>query len=301
MLFGKKHPISVTFIDVVDKSVIGRDEIPFHLIPIDFDYPTEVEIDGRKYTLKAADPVDRKKAKKAGSMTVWVELLPVSPTDNEGEESEAHGQTSDEASAIPAPQYFRVASIADPQPRFSSTTGDYRFLEMLPSDWRAMEFVQRRYAPEVGEELSHIVDVQNVAAVELDGKLFYSEQHVRNLTSLPLRSLELNDISLQTKFFPLATRLDGVAVMGANGYVNSSFAYRLHSGIGFYGQEIDNRLRSLGLLIPSGQLDEASIAEEIPAIVAMMAELELILVDWGRLDAVEPDLAEMQAFFAPKA
>ncbi len=301
MLFGKKHPISVTFIDVVDKSVIGMDEIPFHLIPIDFDYPTEVEIDGRKYTLKAADPVDRKKAKKAGSMTVWVELVPVEPADEEAEKIGDEGQLSYEVAPAQAPQYFRVASVADPQPRFSSTTGDYRFLEMLPSDWRALEFVQRRYAPEVGEELSHIADVRQGAAIEMDGKQFYSEQHVRNLTSLPLRSLELNDIALQTKFFPLATRLDGVVIMGTAGYVNSSFAYRMHSGLGFYGQEIDNRLRSLGLLLPGGQLDQAAIAEEIAAIVAMMAELELILVDWNQLDAVEPDAGEMKAFFAPKS
>lgn len=301
MLFGKKHPISVTFIDVLDKSVIGQDEIPYHLIPIDFDFPTEVEIDGRKYALKAADPVDRKKAKKVGSMTVWVESVPTAPEEEASEEEDSEGLVSAEATAVLAPQYFRAASIADPQPRFSSTTGDYRFLEMLPSDWRALEFVQRRYAPEVGEELSHIVDLRQGAAVELDGKLFFSEQHIRNLTSLPLRSLELNDVALQTRFFPLATRLDGVAIMGTAGYVNASFAYRMHSGIGFYGQEIDNRLRSLGLLIPNGQLDQASMAEEIPAMVAMMAELELILVDWNQLDAVEPSTEEMQAFFTPKS
>lgn len=298
MLFGKKRPVTVTFIDAHTKAVIGQDEVLPHLIPVDFDYPTQVEIDGSLYELKAADPADRKQARKTRSMTAWVELLPRPASEEQTEETTEESEAS---SAVPPAQaYFRTASIAEPQPRFSGTRGEYRFLELLPSDWRAVEFIQRQYAPEVGEELSHILQVQQSAAQEIDGKPFYSEQYIRSLTSLPLRSLEIDDIGLQTRFFPLGTRLDGVAIMGANGYVHAGFAYRLHSGLGFYGQEIDNKLRSLGLMVPMQALEAEAIAEDIVAITAMMKALELILVDWNRLEAVEADPAELAAFIAAR-
>jgi hypothetical protein len=293
MLFGKKRPVTVTFIDAQSKVVIGQDQISAKLIPVDFDYPTMVEIDGDRYELKAADPASRAEAQKMGSMTVWLELT-LNPA------SKANAQEEDEEEKVAEVQgqssFFRTASLADPQPRFTGQRGVYRFQELLPSDWRQVEFVQRVYAPEVGEELSHIADVQETSQAELDGRRFYNEQHVRLLTSLPLRTLELDDIAIQTRFFPLATRLDGVSIMGGVGYVHAGFAYRLHSGISFYGQEIDQRLRNLGFFVPPEVMKADGLAEDIQAIATMMKTLGLILIDWDRLEAVEADATELTAY-----
>jgi hypothetical protein len=300
MLFRKKRPVTVTFIDSETKSVIGQDSILPDLIPIDFDFPTTVEIDGQHYTLKAADPVDRKQARKAGNMTVWVELLPVVvPEGIQGaEQSPEEGGMV--ANSVPSTAYFRNPSVADPQPRLSVARNEYRFWEMMPSDWRSMEFIQRQFAPEVGEELSDIEQVRQSAAVVLDGQTFYAEQHVRSLTSLPLRSIELDDLGLQTRFFPLSTRLDGVIMMGTHGFVDAGFAYRLHSKLVFYGQEIDRRIRSIGVCLPDASTDPTAIGEDVKAICAMMKTLDLILVDWNRLEAVEADEAELAAFLSAR-
>jgi hypothetical protein len=300
MLFGKKHPVVVTFVDAETKSVIGQDSILPNQIPIDFDFPTNVEIDGRLYVLKAADPVDRKQARKAGNMTVWVELVPEEASAVQEAAETASEATGTGATASPVAHYFRSASAADPQPRISVARNEYRFLELMASEWRALEFIQRQFAPEVGEELSNIDQVQQSAAIEVEGKTYYSEQHVRSLTSLPLRSMDLDDLGLQTRFFPLATRLDGVIMMGTHGYVDAGFAYRLHSRLAFYGQEIDQRLRSLAVCLPDGAGDAAGLAEDVTAICAMMKTLDLILVDWNRLEAVEAEEADISAFLTAR-
>jgi hypothetical protein len=71
--------------------------------PIDFEVPTIVEIDGKKFSVKATDPESRKKAEKAGLLKVWVEEIAVPVVEEHPEEGEAEEQ---EEVASPSPQHL---------------------------------------------------------------------------------------------------------------------------------------------------------------------------------------------------
>lgn len=286
MLFRKKRLVQVTFVDAVTKVQIGHDELGIKAIPVDFDVPTQVEIDGKLYELKASDPSERKAAGKLGKMTVWVELLPVVVEEKEDKTVE------EVVPVVAATRYYRTPSVAEQQPRFSGNRVDYRVMELSPWEWRENEFVRREFAPEIGEDLMEVSRVAEEARVEVNGEVMYQAQYARVLTNLPLRGLEVNDIAVQVKYFPLATRLDGVAVMGMPGFVDLGFAYRLRSGLGLYGQEIDGRLRALALSGDRIQNFEA-LEEDVNALLTMMDELGLILMDWGRQGAVEANVGDL--------
>ena len=296
MLFRKKHPVRIEFVIAGQSQPIGYDELPAKDIPEDFEIPTIVEIDGKKFSVKATDPESRKKAEKAGLLKVWVEEIAVPVVEELAEEGEAEEQ---EEVAVQGPSTYRNASRPAQAPRNSGQRGEYKFVEMMSWQWRQLEFLQRKLAPEIGEELGLIADFQEQAAVDINGEKRYSEQYSRELTQFSFRDLEISEADLHAKYFADAERVDGVAIMGQDGYVSNGFAYVLASGWAVYGQEFEEKVRCMGM-IPWGAWNADALDMDLGLLSRAMSELQMVLVDWDGMAAVEADVEEIRAFLADR-
>ncbi len=292
MAFGKKKTLRVEFIEARNQALVGFDEIRMRDLPDNFDEDTWVEIDGDRWKVVGVEPTKLRTAQKEGALKVQVTLVEKrSPVVIE-EEAEVLAPV-EEVKEVPI---YRNPSRADQMPRMSGKRGDLNLLEIATYEWRNIEFTiatNRSTAREVFAKLEELI---LLSSTERDGRTFYTRQYDRYDMFAPMRGIRLPLETVITDYFPMARSVDGLTFMGADQVADSTFVFRVGSGIAFYGQEFDDIIRYFAIVRPD-TLVPTALQEDAAKIAALMKRKELILVDWQRRQIIEAQEEAIYEYF----
>jgi hypothetical protein len=286
MGLGRHKTLRVLFLDAQNGATIGFDELPLKAIPEEFKEQTWVEIDGDRWKVVNVDPENPKKARKTGTLLVYVELV------------ERRTPVVEEAPVEPVKEIpvFQYPSKADQMPRMSGKREDLQLLEMGTWEWRDKEFTIATNRSVVREVFGKIEELISLNSTERNGQTYYTRQYDRYDLFAPLRGTKVLLEQIVTEYFPEAKAIEGLTFMGSDQVADSTFVFRIGSGIVFYGQEFDEVVRYLAVCRP-GQLASAALHADCVQLAGLMAKKGLILVDWPQRRIVEADAEALLDYF----
>lgn len=265
--------------------MIGYDELPIKEIPADFEADTWVEIDGDRWKVVGVEPSKPSKAARTGTLVVHVELV----------ERRTPAEEAPVEAVKEAPLYVQP-SRADQMPRMSGKREDLQLLEMGSWEWRDCELTLAENKSVVRDVFGKIEELISLNGTVRDGQTFYTRQYERYEFFAPLRGSKVPLEMIVTAYFPQARAVDGLTFMGSAQVADSTFVFKVESGIMFYGQEFDEVVRYLAVCRP-GQLLLDALREDIEQLAAFMRKKRLILVDWPKRKIVDADGAQLLDHF----
>jgi hypothetical protein len=286
MGLGNKKTLRVLFVEAQSGAEIGFDELPLKEIPEDFQDQTWVEIDGDRWKVVNVDPEKPKKAFKSGTLLVYVELV----ERRTPQVVEVHTEPVKE---IPV---FQYPSKADQLPRMSGKREDLQLLEIGSWEWRDKEFTIASNRSVVREVFGKIEELILLNGTERNGQKYYTRQYDRYDLFAPLRGSKVLLETIVTEYFPEAKAIEGLTFMGSDQVADSTFVFRIGSGIVFYGQEFDEVVRYLAVYRP-GQLLPEQLRADCLQLAGLMEKKGLILVDWPQRKIVEAEGEALLDYF----
>ncbi|MEM7039700.1 MAG: hypothetical protein AAF570_22190, partial [Bacteroidota bacterium] len=191
---------------------------------------------------------------------------------------------------------YKNASRADIYPEFIGSNVGKMALVMGDWDWRQVELVTRSLANEIKVEFGMIEDCETDSATEMEGKTYFRRQHVRSLIGEPLRGTAFRPLEVTEAILPGSAPFDGLAFMGQDGLAADVFAAQSKSGIRFYILTLGNSVHYLGFH-PEHSLTDRLLMDDLHHLMLFMQKHELLLLDWNRRVAVEPNLNDLSRYF----
>jgi hypothetical protein len=287
MAFGKKRTLRVEFIEARTQRLIGFDEMRLRDVPESFKDETWVEIDGDRWKVVRAEPAKMRQAKRDGLLKVQVDLV---------EKRTPEVVETPVVEEVKEAPVYRNPSRADQMPRLSGKRGDLQLMEIATHEWRDIEMTVASNRSTVRDVFAKIEELILLNSTQRDGRTFYTRQYDRYEMFAPMRGARLPLETVITDYFPDAKAVDGLTFMGSDQVADSTFVFRVGSGIGFYGQEFDDIVRYLALTRPDTLLP-AALEADAAKIAALMKRKELIIVDWQRRLVVEATPAAVYDYF----
>lgn len=310
----KKKNIRIEFYDVDLAKTIGYDEQKLKRVPENFDLETFVEISGQRYRVIQAEPSERKKLKKSGTLVIQmkkVEQAETASAEEKPREENPHAAILTGEHAIDPSQVISANSIqpkrsytqpskADELPAFTGSNEGKQLLEMGAWEWRNIEFAHLVFQDAIRNEFFAIRRSAEKYALADPERVMYSQQHRRRFATRPLGQMDTTAAALQENAFASASPLDGLTFMKSEGHAEEGFAFRLRSGLALYGLEIREQVRNLGLFI-NGPRNSAALPEDLDAILQFMETNSLLLVDWGQLQVIPSERQELEKWLGYEA
>lgn len=287
MAFGKKKTLRVEFFEARTQRLIGFDEMRLRDVPESFKDDTWVEIDGDRWKVVRAEPAKMRQAKRDGLLKVQVDLV---------ERRTPEVVETPVVEEVKEAPVYRNPSRADQTPRLSGKRGDLQLMEIATHEWRDIEMTVASNRSTVRDVFAKIEELILLNSTQRDGRTFYTRQYDRYEMFAPMRGARLPLETVITDYFPDAKAVDGLTFMGSDQVADSTFVFRVGSGIGFYGQEFDDIVRYLALTRPD-TLFPAALEADAAKIAALMKRKELIIVDWQRRLVVEATPAAVHDYF----
>jgi hypothetical protein len=251
--------VRVIFIDLEDRSEIGRTELPAGQLPDDLESGQAVFIGDVAWEIVAAQPPSVAQAIASGQLTLELRRPP----------------------QVLAPEgiLFSLPTFADPHPRTDGTAPSYGRLELHEDDWRQIEFVSRARVDLVHAELTQIRRIYTDYAHRGDsGRIIgFSSVHVRTQPTSPLGS-EISAAAIRAVLPAGGQPYPGFGFQDMPGLVVDGFA-TAYGPVDLYGTEHVLALRAMP---GSGTAIGHAFAN-------VMARFDFVLVDWCRAQIIEPD------------
>ncbi len=240
--------IRVILIDAGTSTRLGEAEFPVAQLPETFEVATTLHLAGGDWQVERAEPVTRAEFAETGQLTIWMRAV---------------------VQVDPQALLYSLPTLETLQPPLGDP-GDG--LWMHEDDWRQIELVSARFAPEIAVELAAI---RAVHAEDKRGPGF-TRLHVRERIPEPLAGVELTVADLGLA----APRRD--IVLGPVGgrqapLVIGGFAFEVGDSV-IYGREDTGRVVALGIRGPDTRL-----------LVALARAHDLVLVHWVVAEALRPD------------
>lgn len=290
----KKKTIRVEFYNAETGEKIGYDDQKLKHLPEDFEPETFVEIDGVRYEVVRAEPDERRKIKKSGSL-----MIQMKPYRKKEPAATANGEEVVEETGyeyVPRPKKTFVSPTRpDIFPAFTGQREGLKLMEMGTWEWRSVEFIDASHELDIKNEFASIRDLKRHYGREENGREVYSRQHRRSLVDKSLGTFELDFETLANVHFPGSTASEGITFMGSDGYADGGFALRLAGGLIVYGLAFGDRISALGL---TGWQSAHTV--ELAPLEAFMQASGMLLVDWEALVCLEADAEVLAAWLSEK-
>jgi hypothetical protein len=252
--------VSVEFIDADTGRTFARSDLPADQLPDSFAPDTTLQLGDDPWRVERAEPLTAAQFVPAGRLVLTVRRL---------------------VSVPPREILYSLPTICDTVPAVGPAPTQAECLELHEDDWRQVELVSRSLALTVNAELDAIQRVYDRHGQrDAEGRFFgFREIHVRAIVPLaePVPWPRLREL------LPAAQHeYAGVRLRGAAGVVTGSFA--VGGPLSWYGIAKRDLVSVIGL-------DLATAGGPVPAtaIEPVLRAFDLVVVDWCRCAAIEPD------------
>ncbi|MFJ8041290.1 hypothetical protein ACIRBX_12375 [Kitasatospora sp. NPDC096147] len=245
--------IVMVFVDEADGLPLGKAEYPAEELP-EFRPGAGLGVGEHLWEVLRTEPADRAGVLAAGRAVVSVRRV-------EKVDPRLVGYT------IPT-------MLADLPPLVPAVGGSEDDLVIHEDDWRQVELIERRQLAGVEAELRAVrrIWAENARRLGSGGeeRWGFTELHQRRGPAEPL----VGALTLERLYalLPVSRTYEGVALRQEQGRVADSFAVEVGSAV-LYGRSVAGRVSALGLVV-------AVAPGEVPGLAGLMAEYDLVLVDW---------------------
>ncbi|GAA2781634.1 hypothetical protein GCM10010441_03230 [Kitasatospora paracochleata] len=247
--------IDVLLIDAEDGQPFGRSEMPSELLPESFAPATRLDLGDSRWEVVAAQPAERDAYLAAGQLVLTLRRL----------------RTVD-----PQEIAYTLPTLCAELPPLTPPDGTQDDLVIHEDEWRQAELVERAQLAAVETELHEIRQIfehHSASAGEGDTAIrVFDNLHLRQGPADPLTGALTRQRLLE--LLPSDRVFAGVALRDGQGRVADSFAAQV-GPVAVYGRCAGDRVTVLGVT-PAGRAS----TDEVPGLAAVMAEFDLLLVDW---------------------
>jgi len=273
MLFNRKpKPVVVRLVDFTTGHVVGRTEVDPANVPDSWETMPTFTL-GEEWELLDARPMRRDAVLKEGRADLIVRRPPA----------------TGEGAVYAEPT---ISATVAPMAPGSMKAGVRRY-QILPEDWRQIEFVSLTRQEAVTDNLTAIRGIIEADEVE-DG---FANRHVRVGVDAPL----LPDVRITLDEFKAIFEdelviQDGLSIAGVAGLVENGFAFATASLTEFFGATRDGAIEYLCIGgIGSHEYD----SPEVQALADFTLDKGLAMVEWPSGLQYNPDSEEFFQFFDP--
>jgi hypothetical protein len=265
-----KNTIHVEFINAKDSSVIGVSDMRPEQLPDSFAINTTLDIKNNKWSVVAADPIEKTKFIQTGKLRV--SLLPI-------------------ANMPPGDILFSLATISDDiGVAAGSALPNEKIFAIAEDDWRQREFVSQDFTSEIESEIKGI---QNIYQNERSG-LGFKKVHVRKQIPNPFGSHQI-DLSDLKKLFPSCGKFEAVGFQKTRGTIPNSFAWKLDSKLVLWGVTDDQNI--IVRLCVFGVPESENIKHVSEAFSSLNSNEKLTFVDWCVAATIASDVQAFENYF----
>jgi hypothetical protein len=262
--------IRVEFINMADKSVIARSEMPASKLPDTFAIRTTLEIKDQKWVVESAEPAAKADFLKTGTLRLTL---------------------SRAIQADPKKILFSLPTISNDvgKPEGQVPPSDSVFA-IHEDDWRQVEFVSGTFAPQIHQELVDIQQIWRSQKMEFGFKTL----HVRQRIPEPMTGASLSLDELK-KVMPAVKVYAGVGFQRTRGIVSHSFAWAVDRTFTVWGiaDERGNVIR----LCVSGFPENEHVSAISEALSSLTRQHQLRFVDWCRMAENYSDAEAFKKYF----
>lgn len=255
--FRKKLTVTVTFVNQLDQSIIGRSELAVEQLPETFAINTVMHLGDEDWQILKAEPCDKSAFVKTRELTLTMQRI---------------------ESINPADILFSLPTIAGELPGLSPTTFSTSFTyQMREDDWRQCEFFEVYKKARILEEITKVEALKGANQSEDDDTLMGFEHiHIRDLTDVATLSISLLALLHQLQI----SDVGAIQFENNAGYIAQGFAVETAENI-FYGildvrekgsLELENLVVSILAVQPK--------SEDSQELVQLLQAFNLLYVDW---------------------
>jgi hypothetical protein len=268
--------VRVTLIDVATGEIFGRSDLPIDQLPASFEASTTLHLGDQDWHVEKAEPMTADEFGRTGELTLTL-----------------HKVTHIDPTKI----LFTVPTLENTilQPDAHVSASGHFIVEIHEDDWRQIEFVSARFAPEIEAELADIATILREFSVDTGQFLAFRQVHVRERIPLPLDSpLALDEV--RTLLGATNLPLGVVSFQTMSGIVPGSFAFQVGDLI-VYGAGEPHALSCLCIHQRVSALPQPTVL----GMQQLMSTNGLALVDWCHMTVLTPnDTASLSRYFAGK-
>ncbi|MFI5528359.1 hypothetical protein ACIA8O_07320 [Kitasatospora sp. NPDC051853] len=267
MALGEEIEIEIVMVDEADGLPVGSTDYPAEELPEHLEAGARIGIDGVHWEVVRAAPSARAEVIAAGRTVLTVRRV----------------DTAD-----PRQIGYTLPTICAELPLLSPAAGGGgEDLVIHEDDWRQTELVERRLLAGVEAELRAVRRIRDECSHRVGDEdtasWGFREIHLRRGPVEPL----VGALSLDRLYelLPVSRTYTGVSLRDGQGRVAGSFALEVAGGAGpvtLYGRCFGERVAALAL--------RAEVAPDaVPGLARLMAEHDLLLVDWCTGRCTGPD------------
>jgi hypothetical protein len=268
--------VRVTLIDVATGEMFGRSDLPIDQLPASFEASTTLHLGNQDWHVEKAEPMTADEFGRTGELTLTLRKV---------------------AYLDPKKILFTIPTLENTilQPDAHFTAAGHRIVEIHEDDWRQIEFVSARFAPEIEAELADIATIFREFSVDNGQFVAFRQVHMRERIPSPLDlPLALDDV--RTLLGATGMPLGVVSFQRMPGIVLGSFAFQAGDLV-VYGAGEPDALRCLCI----HQQVSTLLQPMFQGVQRLMSTRKLYLVDWCRMTALAPnDTASLSRYFASK-
>lgn len=262
-LFGtscSEKTIYVEFVNARDKSVIAVSNMRPEQLPDSFAVNTTLDIQGRKWAVDSAEPVNKTDFVRSGKLRVMLSPITMMP---------------------PGDILFSLPTISD---EVGTVSGDAlpseKIFALHEDDWRQVEFVSQSFAAEIDQEFSDIRYIYEHERVKGSG---FKKVHIRKRIRAPLAGCQIQLADLEKTLRP-KSKFEAVGFQRTRGTIPHSFAWTLDDGLIVWGVTDSNA--SVAVLCIAGIPEATDVERVSEKLASFTAKEKLALVDWCRATSV---------------
>lgn len=260
----KELTITVTFVNQIDQSIIGRSEVSVEQLPETFAINTVIHLGEEEWQILKADPCDKADFIKTQELTLM--LLRIE-------------------SINPADISFSLPTIASDLLAFSETTFSVNFTHTLrEDDWRQCEFFDIHQKDRIMVELKKVEKlIDNHQKRTQSETRTYDKIHVRDLTNVAELSFSLMAFLSKLQ----VSDVGAVRFEGDEQYIAQGFAVETASNM-YYGILGVNYEGTLGLEdLVVKVLGVQPKSEDREEITQLLQTFDLLYVDWCEAQTID--------------
>lgn len=262
--------IHITFINVVDESILEETDFPAAELPEQFEPQIELQIGDSQWCVEEAIPAHSREFLQTGQLTLRLSRVEMMD---------------------PNEILFSLPTIAADLPA-TAEQSEYTAFDLVlhEDDWRQYEFLRKDQHAALDEELRGIANIweNHSSSIYEDGMASFNSIHLRRSIGEPALQLSLNALLAALSNPPFNVKqLGAVRIGSGRACVKNSFAIATLEGV-LYGTLADDHsdvVNLLALYPMDDQTDEAAPEGEgmmyEPGLVDRIVQtFDLLFVNW---------------------